>query len=516
MLGAMDRQRDMALSADQRLHLLVSGIRDYAIYLLDPDGYVSSWNAGAERFKGYTADEIMGRHFSQFFTEADRAAGLPETALATALREGKFEAEGWRVRKDGSRFFASVVVDAIYDEQGGFVGYAKITRDITERKMAEERLRESEQALQRANAALFQSQKMQAIGQLTGGIAHDFNNLLAVLSSGLDVLAMSPESSGDPQLMDSMRRAVSRGSALTQQLLAFARKQPLKPENCAVDVLIGDFEAVLRRAVPSSIEFDIEQSPGIGTVAVDAQRFEAALLNLVVNARDAMPGGGVLLVRADRVTLRQGEVGALPAGDYARVSVIDNGVGMLPDVQQRAFEPFFTTKDVGRGTGLGLSQVHGFINQSGGDVTLSSEPGQGTSISIYLPIVEAPASEARRESGGETVLIVEDEPELLTLASSLFRSIGYDVLGANNGADAVRILERGEGVDILFTDVVMPHMSGVELARWVGERFPSLKIVLTSGYPVPALAEEHGALDDYAFVQKPYRLAELAKALRKA
>jgi PAS domain S-box-containing protein len=516
MLDRMESPVPSNLSADQRVQLLVAGIRDFAIYLLDPNGYVSSWNAGAARFKGYTADEIIGQHFSRFFTPEDRAADLPGRALRTALAEGKFESEGWRLRKDGTRFWANVVIDPIHDEQGGFVGFAKITRDVTERRAAQEALRESQEALQRANAALFQSQKMQAIGQLTGGIAHDFNNLLAVLSSGLDVMAMSPDARGDPKLMETMRRAVSRGSTLTQQLLAFARKQPLNPENCNVNALVGGFESVLRRAVPGTISFDIELQPDLGTVSVDAQRLEAALLNLVVNARDAMPQGGTLQLRSDAVTLAAGDVGTLGPGRYVRLVLKDDGCGMTPDVQARAFEPFFTTKEVGRGTGLGLSQVYGFISQSGGEVVLSSEPGRGTSFAIYLPAIDAEARPASRETAAEKVLIVEDEPELLALAASLFRSIGYDVLTADNGADAARIMERGEGVDILFTDVVMPNMTGIELARWASEHHPEIKVVLTSGYPVPALAEDHGGIDRYAFVNKPYRLAELAKALRSA
>ena len=498
----------------QRVHLLVAGIRDFAIYLLDPDGVISSWNAGAQRFKGYQPDEIIGQNFSRFYTPEDQAAGQPRKGLDTALAEGKFESEGWRVRKDGSRFWASVVIDAIRDDAGALVGFAKIARDITEQHQAREARDQSEAAAQRATAALAQFQKMQAIGQLTGGIAHDFNNLLSVLSSGLDVLVLSPDSRNDQQLMDTMRRAIQRGSTLTQQLLAFARKQPLKPENADVNGMISGFESVLRRAVPCTVEFDIELGRQVGVVSVDSQRFEAALLNLVVNSRDAMPVGGVLLLRTEAVGLAEGEVGTLPAGRYARVSVVDTGEGMTPEVLGRAFEPFFTSKDVGRGSGLGLSQVYGFITQSGGEVQLSSEPGLGTTITIHLPILDSGVPSATCDPGIERVLVVEDEPELLSLAASLFRSIGYDVLTANNGSDAARILDRDLDIDILFTDVVMPNMSGVELARWASEHHPNLKIVLTSGYPSPALAEKHGGIDRYAFVNKPYRLAELAKVLR--
>jgi PAS domain S-box-containing protein len=511
----MEKAPVVSLSLEERLQLLVAGIRDFAIYLLDPSGMISSWNAGAERFKGYLPEEIIGENFSRFYTPEDQAAGLPRRGLDVAAREGKFEAEGWRVRKDGSRFWASVVIDAIHDEQGELRGFAKITRDITDQHVAREALRESQEALQRANAALFQSQKMQAIGQLTGGIAHDFNNLLSVLSSGLDVLALSPDSRNDNKLMESMRRAVQRGSTLTQQLLAFARKQPLRPETCDINAMVTGFESVLRRAVPSSIDFDIELDPGLGAVSVDAQRFEAAILNLVVNARDAMPDGGMLLLKTELVDLGAGAGGVLPPGRYAQLRVVDTGFGMGPDVLARAFEPFYTTKDVGRGTGLGLSQVYGFITQSGGDVQLSSEVGQGTSVVITLPLV-AGAVASVRDPDLERVLVVEDEPELLDLAASLFRSIGYDVLTANNGSDAARILDRETDIDILFTDVVMPHMSGVELARWAREHHPEVRIVLTSGYPAPALVEEHGDIGRYPFLHKPYRLAELAKVLRNA
>jgi PAS domain S-box-containing protein len=511
MLPVMDTSPTSALTAEQRLQLLVAGIRVYAIYLLDPTGLISSWNAGAERFKGYTADEIVGSHFSRFYTPEDQASGMPARSLSIAAQEGRFETEGWRVRKDGSRFWANVVVDAIRDEHGALVGFAKITRDVTEK-------REASEALMRANAALFHSQKMQAIGQLTGGVAHDFNNLLSVLSSGLDVMAMSG-GHADANLIDTMRRAVQRGSTLTQQLLAFARKQPLKPQPCDVNKLLTGFESVLRRAVDSNVAFAVELDPAMGRVAVDPQRFEAAVLNLVVNARDAMPNGGKLLLKTGVVQLAENEVGTLPAGRYAQTLVIDNGEGMSEEVLARAIEPFFTTKEVGRGTGLGLSQVHGFISQSGGDMVINSTPGQGTLVGIYLPMLEeteATGSPATAPAV-ERVLIVEDEPELLALAASLFRSIGYDVLSASNGADARLVIERDPAsVQVLFTDMVMPGVTGLELAEWVSETHPDIQVVLTSGYNTPDMGDERGRMDRFPFVSKPYRLADIARAMRLA
>jgi PAS domain S-box-containing protein len=284
------KQRDepAALTDAQRFEMLVTGVRDYAIYMLDPHGYIVSWNTGAERFKGYTAQEILGKHFSQFYTDEDRATGFPGKALRTALEQGKFEGEGWRVRKDGTHFWASVVIDPIRNPSGELVGFAKITRDITERKLAAE-------ALERANAALFQSQKMEAVGQLTGGVAHDFNNLLSVISNGLQILTAQSRTHLDAKVLEMMQRTVDRGTALTQQLLAFARQQPLKTERSNLNTLIGEFEPMLRRAGLESIRLEFLLNSQRPIVLLDAARFEASLLNLVVNARDAMPDGGMIV-----------------------------------------------------------------------------------------------------------------------------------------------------------------------------------------------------------------------------
>ena len=498
--------------SEERFRLLVQGVTDYAIYMISPTGEISNWNAGAERIKGYKREEIVGSNFAVFYTEEDRAKGMPAKTLKTASEEGRLEQESWRVRRDGTRFWAHVVVDAIRDDAGKLLGFAKVTRDITERKQTAE-------ALERANAALFQSQKMEAIGQLTGGIAHDFNNLLAVVSSSVDILATRAQNYADIKVLDAIRRTVERGALLTQQLLSFARQQPLIVEKYDLNDVIASFEAVLRRAGNSAIEMEIRQAQDAKTVLLDAARFEAALLNLVVNARDAMPDGGKLVVAVENVEVGAGEVGNMPAGSYVRVSVADTGSGMPPAVVARAFEPFFTTKEIGKGTGLGLSQVYGFIAQSGGDVVIESEEGKGTTISMYLPVVEgAPDTPVvAADSGVETVLIVEDEPDVLDVAGQLFRSIGYEVVTATNGIDAMAMLERRPDIDILFTDVVMPKgVSGIQLARSAIALRPDLKVILASGYPLPALREQYGRIDDFAFVNKPYRLAELAKALRAA
>jgi PAS domain S-box-containing protein len=496
--------------SEDRFRLLIQSVTDYAIYMISPTGVITNWNTGAERIKGYMREEIVGSNFAVFYTEEDRAKDMPAQTLATAAAEGRFEQESWRVRKDGTRFWAHVVVDAIRDEGGKLLGFAKVTRDITERKQAAE-------ALERANAALFQSQKMEAIGQLTGGIAHDFNNLLAIVLSSVDVLASRAQNYADTKMLDAMRRAVERGALMTQQLLSFARQQPLVVEKYDLKAVISSFEPVLRRAGNSAIEMEIRLAHRAKTVLLDAARFEAALLNLVVNARDAMPGGGKLVVTVENVKLGAVEVGSLEPGAYVRVSVADTGSGMPPAVAARAFEPFFTTKEVGKGTGLGLSQVYGFIAQSGGDVVIDSEEGTGTTVSMYLPVVEGAPDHANVavDDGLDTVLIVEDEPDVLDAAGQLFRSIGYEVATATNGVEAMDILERRTGIDLLFTDVVMPKgMSGIELARLARELRPGLKVIVASGYPIPALRERYGRIENFAFVNKPYRLAELVKAIK--
>jgi PAS domain S-box-containing protein len=495
--------------SEQSFRLLVQGVIDYAIYMLSPKGLITNWNLGAERIKGYSLDEVVGTHYRRFFTEEDRAAGVPERALEIAARDSRYESEGWRVRKDGTRFWAHAVIDALYDDEGGLVGFAKVTRDNTEKRIAEE-------SLEQARAALFQAQKMESIGQLTGGVAHDFNNLLAVVSNGIDILRAAPSETTGARVLDSMRRAVDRGAALTQQLLAFARQQPLAPSVHQLNRTVLGFEGVLRRAAGPLMRFEMDLDPKLRQASIDEARFEAALLNLVVNARDAMPDGGTLEVTTRNVTLAASQAGALPAGDYVRVSVADNGTGMSAEVRERAFEPFYTTKEIGKGTGLGLSQVYGFIVQSGGAVTIETDEGQGTTVNLFLPALDAslPEASAPRPVREDRVLIVEDDPLVMEAARELFQSMGYATVHAADAAAALRCLQRDGEVDVLFSDVMMPNgMTGLELAREVRMRYPDIKIILASGFPQPVMHEQ--ALREFAFIGKPYRLADLARELRR-
>ncbi|MGO4572990.1 PAS domain S-box protein [Microvirga sp. 2TAF3] len=515
------KNADDALKAsEQRFRLLVQGVTDYAIYMLDPKGHVTNWNTGAQRIKGYLANEIIGEHFSRFYTPEDRAIDFPKTALGTAAREGKFEGEGWRVRKDGSQFWASVVIDPIYDDRGKLIGFAKITRDITERKNAQE-------ALAQTQAALFQSQKMEAVGQLTGGIAHDFNNLLTIIVNNLDLLTRSACDPRDTRLIESAQRAAERGAKLTQQLLAFSRRQPLQPELNNPNALIKGFEPVLRRACGETIEVQMSLAPRLKSTNIDGPQFETGLLNLVVNARDAMPDGGILKIATSNVILNEkGCSGTnLKPGEYICVTVTDTGQGMSSDTLGRAFEPFFTTKEVGKGTGLGLSQVYGFVTQSGGHIKIDSAPGKGTTVIMLLPAQEGNEDEEEaedqsgdnrqiRQSAG-TVLIVEDEPEVLDIACEIFDSLGYEVLTAVDAIAAIAVLKSAAQIDVLFSDVVMPRsMSGLDLAKEARNLRPGIRILLASGYPISTLPAQ-GLPDDVSFISKPYRWTELADKLRQ-
>ena len=512
---------DVLAQSERQFRMLVQGVADYAIYMLDPEGHITNWNRGGERIKGYTAPEAIGQHFSIFYTPEDRAAGLPRQALATAAREGRYESENWRVRKDGTRFWASVVIDRILDHDGRLIGFAKITRDMTEKRRAQEEL-------DQARAALAQSQKMEAVGQLTGGVAHDFNNLLTVIANGLDLLAGPVRDETQKQrLIESAQRAAERGARLTQQLLAFSRRQALRPQIHDVNRLIGGFEAVLRRACPEPIAVEIDLSSRRVAANVDSAQFETALLNLVVNARDAMPRGGKLQIATGltRIDAARGKtMSDIAPGDYLTVSISDTGEGMTPEVQQRAFEPFFTTKDVGKGSGLGLSQVYGFVTQSGGHVGIDSKPGKGTTVSIYLPAVPA-ADQSETYTGSVDkaqftgrVLVVEDDPEVLDVTVETLRHFGYEVLTAPDAHGALAILRRDPDIDVLFTDIVMPRgMNGVQLAREAARLRPQLRILLASGYPKSALSSEHGVAAEleFAFLAKPYRGSELAEKLRE-
>src|SRR4051812_30406669 len=445
---ATEARPDAPLTDEQRFRRLIEAVTDYAIYMLDLHGTVTSWNAGAQRFKGYTPDEIIGEHFSRFYTEEDRQTNLPKRALETAAREGRFEQEGWRVRKDGTRFWAHVVIDPIRDEHGTLIGFAKITRDITERKKAQE-------VLEATRTALFQSQKMETVGQLSGGIAHDFNNLLAVVIGNLELLRKRlPEDPRLRRLLDNSMDAAQRGASLTKRLLAFARRQDLKTEPVDVPGLVREMADLLQRSIGPMVEIETHFPLRLAPALVDPNQLELAILNLVVNARDAMPEGGVISIAAKERVVGSDAAGGLPPGPYVCLSVADTGEGMDETALARAVEPFFTTKGIGKGTGLGLSMVHGLAEQSGGRLVLQSRPGEGTAAEIWLRVAilesetaaEKQTSETTataRSSAGQTVLVVDDDGLVLMNTAAMLDDLGYEVIEATSGEQALRALRRG-------------------------------------------------------------------------
>jgi PAS domain S-box-containing protein len=499
------RDQETALfESEQRFRMLVQGVKDYAIYMLDTEGRITNWNAGAQAIKGYSADEVVGGHFSKFYTEEDRRRSEPKHALDTALREGKYEREAWRVRKDGTLFWAHVLIDPIFDENGRHIGFAKVTRDATESKKAQEQLRETE-------AALAQSQRLNALGELAGGIAHDFNNLMTVILGSTDFLRRKPDIAPEKraQYLDAIFETGTRAARLTDDLLAFGRRRPLREEVVDTNATLSSMSQILSRTLPSNITVALDLAPSVGTVEVDVGQLEMAILNAAVNARDAMPNGGHLTIAT---SLEQAN-----SSDCVRIDVKDTGLGMPPRVAERAFDPFFTTKEVGEGTGLGLSQIHGFAAQAGGHAEIDSEEGSGTTISIILPLSNKDVTEAGEQSqptsipAGTRVLLVEDNDQVRRFAEELLRDLGCEVTAATTAQQALDVLAKST-TDIVLTDIIMPGMSGIELAQQVRKLHPNLPIVLATGYSDEVTREG----SQFPVVLKPYAANDIATALGEA
>jgi PAS domain S-box-containing protein len=475
-------EADLRRSQEQ-FRLLVQGVTDYAIFLLNLDGIIASWNAGAERIKGYNAEEAIGQHFSIFYTEEDRTAGLAAIALETAQRDGRFEKEGLRVRKDGTTFWANVVIDAIRDGEGVLIGFAKITRDITERRKAEE-------TLERTREALVQSQKMEAIGHLTGGVAHDFNNLLMAIQGSLDIMRrrLPPDDRQMHRFIENALQGAQRGAALTQRMLAFARRQELKIQAVDVPELTSGMTELLRSSLGAAIRIETRFPLGLPKVWADANQLELAILNLSMNARDAMPRGGSIVISAGQRDV-QNEPGLKPGG-YVCLSVTDTGTGMNEETLRRAIEPFYTTKGVGKGTGLGLPMVLGMTEQSGGKLYLKSRPGEGTRAELCLPVapgegaVEVKHINPSVAAPGRSLSIVsvDDDPLVAFNTLAMLEELGHTVFSASSAAEALTILREKGDIDLLITDQAMPGMTGSELAETVRRDWPDLPIIIATGY----------------------------------
>ena len=490
---------------ERSFELLVDSVTDYALFRLDPTGRIVSWNSGARRIKGYDAAEIIGKNFECFYSEPDRAAGLPAAGLRTAALEGRLETEGWRVRKDGSRFWANVIIDAIRTD-GHLVGYAKITRDITERRAAEARLR--------------QAQKMEAVGQFTGGAAHDFNNLLMAILGSLEILRKRlPNEARLIALLDNAMQAAKRGSSLTQRMLAFARRQELKHEAVDLAHLVNNILELLERSLGPTINIETRFPREVVRVRTDANQLETALLNLAINGRDAMPDGGTLTISVTQHSLAGAHSTGLAPGPCACLAVTDTGHGMDEATIARATEPFFTTKGIGKGTGLGLSMVDGLIGQSGGKLVVQSQVGRGTTIELWFPITTkvdetGARSPADSEEGLQTerqlcVLAVDDDSLVLANIAAMLEDLGHKVIAVGSGARALEEVDSTPAIDLVITDQAMPAMMGTQLIEALRLRRPELPVILASGY-----AElPQGVCESIGRLSKPFTQRALAEAL---
>ncbi len=547
-LGALSRQVMSQLelrlvlaeksSAERRHRLIIESAVDYAIISMDIKGIVTSWNEGAHRIFGWSQEEMCGRLCDDFFTPEDHAGNVPEKEMGAALARGQGTDERWHLRKDGTRFWGSGEMMPLTDEDNQPVGFLKVVRDRTEKRNAELELQRLNETLEQRVAtevdernkteeALRQSQKMEALGQLTGGIAHDFNNLLTGILGSLDIvrLRIAANRMADvPRFMDAASNSAKRAAALTHRLLAFARRQSLDIKPNDVSQLVASMEDLLHRALGERITLRMVLASDLWPASTDANQLENALLNLAINARDAMPDGGHLTIetentRLDDSYLRLHEEVAV--GDYVSISVSDTGVGMPPEIIAQAFEPFFTTKPIGQGTGLGLSMIYGFAKQSGGHVRILSEVGKGTTVKLYFARAQSEASigDAQHISSprgaGEMILVVEDDVTVRLLIADVLDELGYHHLEAPDAWAAVPILQSGQRIDLLVTDVGLPNINGRQLAEIGRQTRPDLRVLFVTGYADDG-ALRSGILDSAAgILTKPFSLDALGTKIRE-
>ncbi|MFY9853802.1 MAG: PAS domain S-box protein [Terracidiphilus sp.] len=495
-----------------RLAAIVESSED-AIIGKDLHGVVTSWNKGAENIFGFAAEEMIGQSIMRLLPSGREHE---EEEILESIRQRKTvkRSESIRLRKDGQAIHVSLTISPILDAKNKVVGVSKIASDITGKKMLERQLR--------------QSQKMEAIGQLTGGIAHDFNNLLGVIVGNLDLLERQvPENQVALKRVQTAQKAAARGADLTRRMLALASKEDLNPVNLRLEDAIQEVIELAGRALGPEIKIVTSFDKSVPAVYIDAAGLESALLNLAVNARDAMPKGGTLTIDTQLCNLEESfppvQTGDILPGQYARVSVTDTGFGMSRETLDRALEPFFTTKARNKGTGLGLSMVYGFARQSGGTVRLYSEQGIGTTASLYLPLAcksaptmsETSPTRLPAKPGGK-VLVVDDESALLEIAQAYLTEMGYSALLAEDSARALEIVERFGDIDLLVTDIIMPGgMNGVDLARKARELSPKLRIIYSSGFPADALSERSGMQVDAPLLRKPYQRSEFTAMVQR-
>ena len=497
----------------ERFRLLVDAVTDYAIFMLDSNGFVESWNTGAARLTGYTAEEIIGLHHANWFTPEDRERNLPMRILQNALNHGRHEDEGWRVRKDGTRFWASIITHKVQDSTGQHLGFVKVMHDVTKR-------RNIEIILEKTRTRLAQAQKMEVLGQLTIGVAHDFNNLLMVVSGFVptikNLLADNPRGL---KAAEAIEMAAKRGATLTRQLLSLSRRQSLDPTIVKLGEIVDATRPILGGLLGGAVNYVATISPEVWPVRVDASELEIALVNLTVNARDAMSRGGTVSITAENTNVAPGGPdGDDLRGEFVALTVADTGDGIPPDVLTQVFDPFFTTKPEGKGTGLGLSQVHGFMHQSGGTMAIASEMGQGTRVTMYFPrATEGAPAQARTDAGGaqvtgRRVLVVEDNPDVAAVTREMLMQAECAVVTVSSVSVALEMIETAE-FDLVLSDIVMAGpMNGLDFAHAIRDRHPTLPVILATGYAEAAAK----AAKMFTVLRKPFGIEDLNRALAEA
>jgi PAS domain S-box-containing protein len=484
------------------LDAVLNSFSGNALITLDVNGNITSWNGGARKLLGYDAAEIIGRHFSCFYVEADLQADLPRQALKEAEAVGKYEMEGWRRRKDGTEFFANIVIYPVKSDAGETIGFVKLTRDVTQ-QVELERLREQYN----------QSQKQETIAQLTGGIAHDFNNLLTVIEAGHQLIRKYADDMRVERILEVNKVAMDKSRRLITQLLAYSRNQVLKSAPTDVNETLSVFDKLIERAVGEHLGVEWALGHHIGRVNVDAAQLQSALLNLVVNARDAMTKSGTVKIFSEMMHLESPNFRYpfdVPAGDYVVIGVNDSGTGMSKAIADRAIEPFFSTKDVGKASGLGLSQCYGFARQSGGTLIIDTIEDVGTTVRILLPALES-KEKPDNPSVTRTILLVDDDYAIRSLVGEMLRNLGHTVIEAEDAREALIKLQRDISIDYLFTDIIMPNgINGLELIDEARALRPGLPTLLASGYPREVLRKIADLGDDITFLQKPYTMENLS------
>ncbi|HZU22022.1 MAG TPA: PAS domain S-box protein [Terriglobales bacterium] len=504
-------QAEQALrESEERFRLLVDGVSDYAIFMLNAAGVVLSWNAGAQRIYRYSAEEVVGQHYSGFFTAEDIVAGRPEHAIQQCLAGGRYEHEGWRLRKDGTAFWGAGLLTPIRAQDNELKGISIVTRDLTEQRDLEEQLR--------------RVQRLEAVGRLAGGVAHDFNNLLTIVRANAEMLSLElPATNRQQKRLQDIMKTVDRGTVLTAQLLALGRRQPVKPQLLDLNGLLNEMSQLLPRLIGENIQLHVECGKLLSRIWADNGQLHQVLINLAINSRDAMPEGGRLTIDAENVYLDQyyakQHVG-VAQGNYVMLAISDSGCGMNLETQSKIFEPFFTTKGPGKGTGLGLSIVHGIVQQSGGHLAVYSEPGVGTVMKLYFPAVE----DGEHDAGGTsrnrgdfrgTLLLAEDEPALREIISEALQSRGFTVIAACNGKEALELARRQqEQIDFVVTDLVMPEMGGMELGEHIKRICPRAPILYMSGYTENSAAIQAVLAEGASFLWKPFAMDDLVQKLR--